>query len=119
MNKRNLKHGHNLIGCVSPTYREWRAMIWRCNLKNSRTAKNYHSKGICVCERWRDFKHFLADMGEKPAWAFCLDRIDNNKGYESGNCRWATALQHGRNTSQVKLSLSLVPRITCLAIERP
>lgn len=65
----------------------------------TRCTKNvyYLSKGITVCSRWdSSFKDFLLDMGERPAGC-TIDRIDGNKGYEPGNCRWATAKQQAQN----------------------
>lgn len=49
-----------------------------------------------MAERWLTFENFLQDMGEKPA-GMSIDRIDPTKGYEPGNCRWATPLEQVRN----------------------
>ena len=81
------------------THAIWMGMIQRCHNKNSKDYYRYGAKGITVCDRWRTFEHFYADMGERPEGK-SLDRIDNSKGYSQDNCRWATASEQVRNSSQ-------------------
>jgi hypothetical protein len=71
-------------------------MVKRCLNPKTRYYPYYGGRGIQVCERWRDFRNFLADMGEKPEGT-SLDRIDVNGNYEPGNCRWATAKEQAGN----------------------
>lgn len=79
----------------SPTYHAWENMHARCS-DSPKYFKDYKQRGIQVCPRWKSFKNFLADMGEKPAGK-TLDRKDNDGNYEPGNCRWATRKQQQNN----------------------
>lgn len=78
-------------------YRSWRSMSARCSLSTDPGYAEYGGRGITVCEQWRDFAGFWKDMG--PTWAegLSLDRIDNDKGYEPRNTRWATDRQQANN----------------------
>lgn len=90
----NIKHG----GHGTTTYRRWKAMRQRAAKKSGPYAD------VKCCARWASFEAFLADMGECPA-GHTLDRIDNQRGYEPTNCRWATvAAQNANRTSIVTLT---------------
>ena len=83
----------------TPTYVTWESMRVRCkDLSNMR----YGGRGITVCERWNSFANFLADMGEKPAPHYQIDRIDNDGNYEPGNCRWVTPQENLLNRNLAK-----------------
>lgn len=90
----SLNTQHGMTG--SPTYISWQGMIRRCTNPSAADYHRYGGRGITVCQRWRDFSAFLEDMGERPA-GLTLDRIDNNRGYEPGNCRWSTVTEQNRN----------------------
>lgn len=81
---------------IPPLYMVWASMRDRCNNPNNRQFADYGGRGIKVCERWESYGAWLADMGPRPL-GHSLDRRDNNKGYEPGNCRWATRREQQRN----------------------
>jgi hypothetical protein len=68
----------------------------RCLNPNDAGYVNYGAIGIEVCERWNIFQNFYDDMGERPEGC-SLDRVDSGKGYDPGNCRWASSRQQNRN----------------------
>ena len=72
-------------------------MLCRCLYPNSKQFKDYGGRGITVCQEWLRFSTFLEDVGVAPAPHLTLDRVDNNKGYEPGNVRWATRSEQSRN----------------------
>jgi len=93
----NRKHGHCIKrGQNSPTYNSWDAMKRRCQNPRCPKYKNYGGRGITVCERWQKFENFLEDMGERPPRT-TIHRIDNDKNYEPGNCKWATSVEQAAN----------------------
>jgi hypothetical protein len=58
---------------------------------------NYGGRGITVCERWLTLACFVADVPPPPFPNAKLERIDNHRGYEPGNVRWATQKEQNRN----------------------
>jgi hypothetical protein len=81
-------------------YKAWVGMKERCYKPNHISHKNYYDKGIKVCDRWLEsFENFLADMKEGYTDELTLDRIDNSKGYNKDNCRWATYIEQTNNVS--------------------
>lgn len=92
----NQIHGYARRGQKTPTYKAWESMVRRCTMPSQSTYPSYGGRGIVICLRWRDFRNFLEDMGEKPE-GMTLDRIDVNGNYEPDNCRWADAKTQHRN----------------------
>lgn len=81
-----------------PEYNTWSTMIQRCHNPNHPRYQDYGGRGISVCDRWiTSFADFYSDVGPRLSPKHSLDRENNDKGYEPGNCHWATAIEQGRN----------------------
>lgn len=95
-------HGHATGKTKSPTWLSWLCMWRRCTVASRWDFKFYGGRGVKICDRWRVFANFLADMGERPAGT-SLDRIDFDGNYEPDNCRWATRVQQQNNRRSNRL----------------
>ena len=76
-NKLAEKHGY----AGTKVHNAWRGMRRRCGKLPGYTE-------IMFCERWDSFLNFLEDMGEPPSGKIALGRINHDKDYGPGNCRW-------------------------------
>lgn len=93
---RGIKHGKHLTS----EYSSWKAMKSRCYREKNIRYDRYGGRGISVCDRWRNsFENFYADMGDKPASDYTIDRINPDGNYEPSNCRWADKLTQTLNTN--------------------
>lgn len=96
----NRCHGESRSGGRpgTPEYRAWISMIDRCYTPTSTSYDRYGAVGVTVCDEWRaSYEAFLSHVGRMPTPGLQLDRIDNERGYEPGNVRWASRTTQSRN----------------------
>lgn len=93
-------------GTSTRLFRIWTGMKTRCHNPKSSGWARYGSKGITVCDEWRDsFQTFAAwAPGAGYSENLSIDRIDNGKGYSPDNCRWATESEQALNTSRGRVA---------------
>jgi hypothetical protein len=79
-------------------YNCWRQIKQRCLNPNAAKYKDYGGRGLKIAPQWfASYETFLKDVGRAPTAKHTLERIDNSKGYEPSNVRWATRLEQSRN----------------------
>jgi hypothetical protein len=88
------RHGKSL----TKIHRAWKNMRQRCSNPNKPEWERYGGRGITVCPEWQEsFEAFYAHVGDPPPGRYSIDRMDNNRGYEPGNVRWATDKEQAAN----------------------
>lgn len=92
---RRYKHGFSR----HPLYRVRLNMLDRCYNKTHSQYKNYGNRGIVVCEEWLENVAKFIEWGLSNGWrpGLQIDRIDNNKGYSSSNCRFVSSRTNSCN----------------------
>ena len=103
---------HNDSG--SELHQLWKSIRSRCRNPKSPSYKNYGGRGIALSEVFDSYIGFrayvLESLGPRPTPQHSIDRVDNSKGYEPGNLRWATAKEQANNRrSNVAVTLFGVP----------
>ena len=82
-----------------PLYNLWCQIKNLCHNEQEPGYTGYGGRGIHVCDEWRkDFWAFAVYMPPRPSKKHSIERIDNEKGYEPGNVKWATDAEQRRNT---------------------
>lgn len=96
---RSTKHGK----AGSSLYMIWAEMVARCSRPTHKRWGDYGGRGIGVCDTWkRSFEAFSIDMGLRPP-GHSIERIDNTRGYEPGNCAWVTRVAQANNKRNNRL----------------
>ena len=97
------KHGATTGHRKRPEYNTWSAAKSRCFNPKEKAYPDYGGRGITMCAEWaKSFATFFKDMGSRPEGS-SLDRIDPNKGYEPGNCRWVSSVVQSLNKRRNKM----------------
>lgn len=76
----------------------WESMIARCEYEKHPYYEYYGGRGIAVCDGWHnyvEFRNWAITHGYKDD--LTIDRIENEKGYDASNCRWATMREQQNN----------------------
>jgi hypothetical protein len=80
----------------TPEYMAYRKAQQRCSTDpESEYYKRYAARGIKFS--FTSVEEFIADVGRRPSDKYSLDRVDNDRGYEPGNIRWATTDEQMEN----------------------
>jgi hypothetical protein len=105
------KRTHGMTGTAE--YRAWLSMWNRCTNPTDIAYSDYGARGIRICDRWKKFENFFADLGLKPEPSYRLDRRKNEGNYTPNNCHWVTAADSNRNTRST-LRVTYLGRKMCL-----
>jgi hypothetical protein len=113
--RRNTKHGVTKNKGTSKCYMAWKHIKQRCLTKSCSRFHDYGGRGIKIHPAWiNDFQSFYNHIGEPPTKDHSIDRINNSRGYEPGNIRWATNVEQARN-KRVNSTLTMDGQTLCMA----
>lgn len=108
----NTRHGMS----NTTEYHIWENIIQRTTHPSASSYERYGGNPenpITVCDRWRDFQNFYADMGPRPSLRHTVERKDGKGNYEPANCSWETFAVQSRNRSDNR-NITFNGRTQCL-----
>ena len=75
-------------------YKAWANIKNRCYNKNSHDYKYYGGRGITMSDEFSSdsvlFCEYVMSLPNSTKEGYTIDRINNDRGYERGNIRWAS-----------------------------
>lgn len=95
MHSLNLRHGET----NTKLWTAWKGIVERTTNPSAANYARYGGRGIGIFPDWLTYENFALHIGEPPTPQHSVDRINNNKGYEPGNVRWATNKEQSANRS--------------------
>ena len=86
-------------------YGIWVGMKRRCYWEGDKCYYIYGSRGITVCDEWKNSFEAFRDWALEHGYSekLTIDRIDVNGNYEPSNCRWVTIKEQNRNKTTTKI----------------
>lgn len=89
-----------------PLHKVWISIVGRTVTGNSKSFRQYASKGINLCDRWLEIDNFIEDMYPTYTEGLTIERRDSTKDYSPDNCYWATMLTQSQNRGMYKNNTS-------------
>lgn len=112
--RRVVRHGMS----KTREYRAWLAMKTRTLNPNFARLESYAGRGITLTPEWAgSFLAFFKHIGPRPSVKHSVDRIENDRGYEPGNVRWATRAQQAQNRRGTIITEAIFKEIDQLTLE--